>query len=193
VAYHIQAKGPGYKGAQLVRAFPEVATGKGTVLGTLLIPSTTGKVQKGDLVMLELATVVDGYWSDLTHNTVAGSAPDARQKEVYNKVLEAQQAAAKLIKPGCRFEEPDAVARQVLKGAGLSDYFVHILGHGVGLRYHEFTPVMAPGLKDVFQEGMVCSLEPGVYIENWGGIRIEDNVAVGKDEPIFLSKQRTSW
>lgn len=81
----------------------------------------------------------------------------------------------------------------MLAQAGLGDYFVHITGHGVGFRYHEFIPVLAPGLDATLETGMVSSVEPGVYIEDLGGIRIEDNVAVGIDGPILLSTPRQPW
>jgi Xaa-Pro aminopeptidase len=189
----IRADGPGHQGARLVRAMAEVGTGPvGSTKGTLLVPSSTRKVEAGDIVMVELATVVDGYYSDLTYVAVAGE-PTARQKEVYNAVLEAQQAAARELRPGALFSDPDAAARRVLEKAKLAEYFVHITGHGVGLRYHEFVPFLMPGAEGVLQEGMVTSVEPGVYIEGFGGIRIEDNVAVGADGPLFLSTPRKPW
>jgi Xaa-Pro dipeptidase len=186
----IRAEGPGHKGARLVRAMAEVGTGPvGSTKGTLLVPSTTRRVEAGDIVMVELATQVDGYWSDLTYCAVAGT-PTARQREVYNAVLTAQQAAARELRPGASFSDPDTAAREVLTRAGLGQYFVHITGHGVGLRYHEFIPFFAPGASGVLRQGMVASVEPGVYIEGFGGIRIEDNVAVGADGPDFLSTPR---
>jgi Xaa-Pro aminopeptidase len=119
--------------------------------------------------------------------------PSARQKEVYNQLLDAQQAAAKAIRPGVTADEPDKAARKVLDAVGLGQYFVHITGHGVGHRYHEFMPVLYPGNSTLLAEGNVFSVEPGVYIEGFGGIRIEDNVAVGKDGAIFLSTPRKPW
>lgn len=189
----IRAKGPGHKGARLVRASAEVGAGPvGSTKGTLLVPSTTYRIQEGDLVMVELATVVDGYWSDLTYVAVAG-APSARQREVYNTVLAAEQAGARQMKAGAAFSAPDAAARQVLTDAGLGEYFVHITGHGVGWRYHEFIPFLLPGIDGTLEAGMVSSVEPGVYIPDFGGIRIEDNVAVGVDGPVFLSTPRQPW
>jgi Xaa-Pro dipeptidase len=193
IEYKIRADGPGYKGAKLVRAFAEVGAGPvGSTKGTLLIPSTTYKLEDGDFVMIELATVVDGYFSDLTYMAVVGK-PSARQVEVYNSLLEAQLAAAAALKPGACCDDPDKAARKVLDAAGLGKYFVHITGHGVGHRYHEFIPFLMPGAGGKLEEGMVTSVEPGVYIDGFGGIRIEDNVAVGKDGPIFLSTPRKPW
>ena len=189
----IRADGPGHKGARLVRASAEVGAGRvGSTKGTLLVPSTTYEIQRGDIVMVELATVVDGYWSDLTYVSVAGD-PTPRQREVYNHVLQAQQAAAAQMRAGASFSDPDRAAREVLEAAGLGEYFVHITGHGVGYRYHEFIPFLFPGAQGTLEEGMVSSVEPGVYIPDFGGIRIEDNVAVGKSGPHFLSTPRQPW
>jgi len=193
VEHKIRADGPGHKGARLVRALCEVGAGPiGSTKGTLLVPSTTRVINAGDIVMVELATVVDGYWSDLTYVSVAGQ-PNERQREVHNRVLEAQQAAVEKMRPGVAFSEPDKAARLVLEKAGLGKYFVHITGHGVGLRYHEFIPFLMPGATGTLEAGMVSTVEPGVYIEHFGGIRIEDDVAVGTDGPTFLSTARKPW
>jgi Xaa-Pro aminopeptidase len=193
VEHKIRTDGPGHKGARLVRALCEVGAGPiGSMKASLLVPSTKRVITAGDIVMVELATVVDGYWSDLTYVSVAGE-PNERQREVHNRVLEAQEAAAERIRPGVPFSEPDNAARQVLEKAGLQKYFVHFTGHGVGLRYHEFIPLLTPGATATLETGMVSSLEPGVYIQDFGGIRIEDNVAVGTDGPIFLSTRRKPW
>jgi len=193
VEYKIRADGPGYKGARLVRSEAEVGAGiAGTFKGTLLVPSTGYRLQKGDLVMIELATMVDGYFSDLTYMSVVGM-PSQRQTDVYNHLLEAQKAATQELYPGNTFDAADKAARQVLEKAGLGQYFVHITGHGVGLRYHEFIPFLAPGSTGTLEEGMVSSVEPGVYIPDFGGMRIEDNVAVGQHGPVVLSTPREPW
>jgi Xaa-Pro aminopeptidase len=193
VEYKIRANGPGYKGTQLVRASAEV--GAGVVNSTkcvLLVPSTTYIIKEGDLVMVELGVGVDGYWADLTYMAVAGEPTD-KQREIHNKVLEAQQAAAQQVRAGAAWSDPDRTAREIFKKAGLDQYFVHITGHGIGLRYHEAIPFLMPGATSVLEEGMVTSVEPGVYIPDFGGIRIEDIVAVGKDGPVFLSTPREPW
>ena len=77
--------------------------------------------------------------------------------------------------------------------AGLAEYFVHVTGHGLGFRFHESTPFLMPGATGILKEGIVSSVEPGVYIPSFGGIRIEDNVAVGRDGPDFLSTPRQPW
>lgn len=193
IEYKIRADGPGYKGARLMRANAEVAAGPvGSTKATLLIPSTDYRTKEGDFVMIELATIVDGYWSDLTYMAVVGQ-PSDRQRELYNHLLDAQQAAAQQMRAGASYDDPDKAAREVLKKAGLADYFVHITGHGVGYRYHEFVPFLMPGAQGVLEKGMVSSVEPGIYIPDFGGIRIEDNVAVGESGPVFLSTPRKPW
>ncbi len=193
VEYKIRADGPGYKGAKLMRANAEVAAGAvGSTKATLLIPSTDYRTKEGDLVMIELATIVDGYWSDLTYMAVVGEPTD-RQCELYNHLLAAQQAAAQQMKAGASYSDPDRAARELLEKVGLAEYFVHITGHGVGYRYHEFVPFLMPGAQGKLEKGMVSSVEPGIYIPDFGGFRIEDNVAVGEDGPIFLSTPRKPW
>lgn len=188
----IRSAGAGYKGARLVWAEAEVASGINTAKANLLIPSTARIIREGDLVMVEMATVMDGYYSDLTYMAVAGE-PSERQREVHNAVLAAQQAAAQAIRPGAVAGDIDAVARQVLTDAGLGDYFVHVTGHGLGFRFHESTPFLMPGAQERLAEGMVTSVEPGVYIPGFGGIRIEDDVAVEAGGVRFLSTPRTPW
>jgi len=189
----IRAAGAGYKGARLVFAEAEVASGpENTAKANLLIPSTDRVIQEGDLVMVEMATLMDGYYSDLTYMAVAGE-PNARQCEVHNAVLEAQRAASRKMAAGNSYEDPDTAARGSLTQAGLGEYFVHVTGHGLGFRFHESTPFLMPGAVGTLVEGIVSSVEPGVYIPGFGGIRIEDNVAVGVSGPDFLSTPRQPW
>ncbi|MDW7755821.1 MAG: Xaa-Pro peptidase family protein [Brevefilum sp.] len=189
----IRARGAGYKGARLVWAEVEVASGPiNTAKANLLIPSTERVIEEGDLVMVEMATVMDGYYSDLTYMAVAGT-PNDRQREVHNAVLAAQQAAVEQMHPGKSYADPDRAARTILEEAGLSEYFVHVTGHGLGFRFHESVPFLMPGATGKLAAGMVTSVEPGVYIEGFGGVRIEDNVAVSEDGPVFLSTARQPW
>jgi Xaa-Pro aminopeptidase len=194
IEHAIRADGPGHGGARLVRASAEVAAGPQNSAGAvLLVPSTSYRIQEGDLVLVELGVVVDGYWADLTYMAVAGRDPDEDQRELYNTVLRAQQEAARQMRPGLPWSAPDEAARTVFEEAGLADRFPHITGHGIGFRYHEFEPVLAPGADTSLEEGMVSSVEPGVYRAGFGGIRIEDIVAVGAEGPDFLSTPRDPW
>lgn len=194
IEHAIRAEGPGHDGARLVRASAEVAAGPDNSAGAvLLVPSTAYRIREGDLVMVELGVVVDGYWADLTYMAVAGREPSAEQRELHNIVLRAQQEAADQMRPGRPWSAPDEAARRVFAEAGLLDRFPHITGHGIGFRYHEFEPLLAPGADQPLEEGMVSSVEPGVYRPGFGGIRIEDIVAVGADGPDFLSTPREPW
>lgn len=188
----IRGEGPGYRGARLVRASAEVTAGLNSAKAVLLVPSTDYVTCEGDLVMIELGAVVDGYWSDLTYMGVLGE-PTERQREVHNALLEAQLAAMAAVRPGALGSEPDRIARESLAKAGLDQYFPHVTGHGIGLRYHEFVPMLMPGSQVVLEPGMYMSVEPGVYIPGFGGVRIEDNVLVGPDGPVPLSTPRKPW
>ncbi|NJL92883.1 MAG: aminopeptidase P family protein, partial [Anaerolineae bacterium] len=107
IEHTIRTAGTGHRGATLIRAWAEVAGGPANTLrATLVIPSTPYVIQAGDLVMVELATVVDGYWSDLTYMAVAGGRPSERQREVHNAVLEAQRAAANAVRAGALAGDP---------------------------------------------------------------------------------------
>ncbi|HEU4798836.1 MAG TPA: M24 family metallopeptidase, partial [bacterium] len=139
-----------------------------------------------DLVMLELSTVADGYFSDLTRMATVGR-PSSRQQELLDAVRRAQRSAIEAIRPGVTGDAVDRAARGILEGAGLGDAFIHITGHGLGFRYHEPMPLLYPGSKDVLEAGMVTSVEPGVYNEKFGGVRIEDDVAVRSDGAEVLS------
>jgi Xaa-Pro dipeptidase len=194
VEHAIRAEGPGQNGARLVRAAAEVAAGPVNSAGAvLLVPSTSYRIRERDLVMVELGVVVDGYWSDLTYMAVAGREPSAEQRTLHNTVLRAQQEAAEQMRPGRPWSAPDEAARRVFEEAGLLDLFPHITGHGIGFRYHEFEPLLAPGADQPLEEGMVSSVEPGLYRHGFGGIRIEDIVVVGADGPEFLSTRREPW
>jgi len=134
-------------------------------------------ISTGDLVTLDFGCVVDGYCSDMTR-TVAVGKSDGRQREIYQLVLEAQQTGVKAVQPGKAGKEVDAAARAVIAGAGYGEQFGHGLGHGVGLEVHERPPVLSKLGEELLQEGMVTSVEPGIYIPGWGGVRIEDLVVV---------------
>ncbi len=143
----IRTRGTGYEGARLVRAFAEVTSGpEGSRRQSMLIPAGQRRFEAGDLVIIEMAVVADGYWSDLTRVYCAGD-PNSEQKRVHNTILEAQQAAADALLAGNKFSAPDEAARKVITEAGLGEYFIHGTGHGVGWRYHEIDPAARSGFE----------------------------------------------
>ena len=141
-------------------------------------PGTT-KVAKKDLVLFDLGVVWNGYCSDVTR-TVAFKAPTDFQKEIYQIVLEAQLKAIEAVRPGVTASQLDSVARDVIDSYGYGEYFNHRLGHGIGTTVHEF-PSLVSGNDLVIEEGMCFSIEPGIYIPEKVGVRIEDCLYVTKN------------
>jgi Xaa-Pro aminopeptidase len=138
--------------------------------------ATDCEIRNGQLVVMDFGARCQGYMSDLTRTVCVGQSK-SKQRHVYEVVLEAQQTALDLIRPGVAASQVDAAARQVIAGAGFGDYFTHALGHGVGLNIHE-APRLAPKQEMTLKTGMVMTVEPGIYIPGWGGVRIEDTVLV---------------
>ncbi|KAA0890526.1 M24 family metallopeptidase [Oryzomonas rubra] len=136
-------------------------------------------LQAGELVTIDFGAVKDGYYSDETV-TVAIGDPGERQRTIHEIVRTAHDMAIAAVKPGISCKELDAVAREYIRECGYGDYFGHGLGHGVGLEIHE-KPVLSPRSDAVAAEGMVFTIEPGIYIPGFGGVRIEDTVAVTAD------------
>ena len=144
-------------------------------------------LQAGDLVVLDFGGVLDGYCVDLTR-TVSVGAPGAEASRVYEAVLAAQEAAIRSVRPGTRVSQVDEAAREELSRRGLGQAFVHATGHGLGLEVHEEPrvgpakagiPGVAPvGRDEVLRPGIVITIEPGAYLPDWGGVRIEDDVLV---------------
>lgn len=134
------------------------------------------RIDKGDSVIIDFGSRYQGYYSDETRTFFCGKL-NRRQEEVYQIVKDAHDKAIASIRPGRRAMELDAIARGWIKEAGYGDYFGHGTGHGVGLAVHE-NPVIGPESKDILEEGMVFTVEPGIYIPGWGGVRIEDMALV---------------
>lgn len=141
--------------------------------------ATSKTLCRGELVTIDFGAVVDGYNSDETA-TIAIGKPDAKQREIYQIVKDAHDMALDAIRPGVKFCDIDLVARDYIARKGYGDYFGHGLGHGVGLDVHE-KPVVSFRNEDVVQEGMVFTIEPGIYLPGWGGVRIEDMVFATAD------------
>jgi Xaa-Pro aminopeptidase len=154
--------------------------------GALPHARPTGKLlEKSDLVIFDLGAIIGGYASDMTRTVFLGKPP-GRIRRLYNAVLEAQQTAVETIHRGERCCEVDATARRVLERRGLGKYFTHSTGHGVGIDIHE-KPRLGRSDKTRLAEGCVVTVEPGVYLENLGGIRLEDTVLVGAQGPEILT------
>lgn len=139
---------------------------------------TEREIRKGDLVVIDIGATYQFYRSDMTRTFVAGK-PSQKQKKLYEIVKTAQEKAFQAIKPKAKGKDIDAVARKTIVDAGYGKYFVHSLGHGVGLEVHE-PPVLGQESKDRLVVGNVLTNEPGIYIVGFGGIRIEDTVLVQK-------------
>jgi Xaa-Pro aminopeptidase len=134
------------------------------------------RVEAGELVTIDFGAVYNGYHSDETV-TVSVGEPDKQQREIYSIVKDAHDKALQAVRPGVSLRELDGIARGFIENKGFSEYFGHGLGHGVGLEVHE-RPVVSPRSEQIAEEGMVFTIEPGIYIPEWGGVRIEDTVVV---------------
>ena len=144
------------------------------------------KIQNGDPIILDLGCVIKGYHSDMTR-TVFIDKVSKKMEKVYQIVLQAQESALKEVKAGKKCSEIDKVARDIISSYGYGKYFGHGLGHGVGLEIQE-APVLNNTSKYVLKEGMIVTIEPGIYISGLGGVRIEDLVLVTKEGVKILSQ-----
>lgn len=148
--------------------------------------ATERKINAGEPITMDFGARVDGYCSDITR-TVCFGKPDGKLTDVYNIVLDAQTKAINEIESGMTGEQADRIARDVIKQTGYSEYFGHGLGHGIGLDVHE-EPRLAENSTDTLTDGMVFSIEPGIYIPGWGGVRIEDMVVLKSGKVKTLTK-----
>ena len=144
------------------------------------------KIEKGDFVLLDYGAVVDGYHSDMTRTLCVGE-PSEKMKEVYSIVLEAQLAGISAVKAGITGRELDKISRDIIEASGYGKQFGHSLGHGVGMDIHE-PPYAAGSYDGVIPAGSVVTVEPGIYIENEFGVRIEDFVIVTENGCINMTK-----
>ena len=140
------------------------------------LASPTRKLKNGQIVLMDFGGIYEGYCGDLTRMLYMGKA-DARYREVYNLVLEAQQRCLAGIKAGMTGHQTDALCRDFFAQKGCAEAFQHGTGHGVGLAIHE-EPRLKKTIMTKLEPGMVVTVEPGLYFENWGGIRIEDMIVI---------------
>ena len=145
-------------------------------------------IKQNDPIVIDMGAKVAGYCSDLSRSIAVGE-PDETFNKIYDTVLGAQLTAINAVKVGMTGEETDNLSREVITQAGYRDNFGHSLGHGVGLEIHE-NPRVGPRSPDVLELNTVFTVEPGIYLSGWGGIRIEDIVILREDGAVPLSKAK---
>lgn len=148
------------------------------------------RIKKGEIVMLDFGALYKGYRSDITRTYVLGK-PTKRQKRIYSILLKAQRNAIKKVKAGVPCEIVDSAARSIIKNAGYGKNFKHSIGHAIGRKTHE-APKISPKNRGLLKAGMVITIEPGIYIKGWGGMRIEDMLLVTKKGCKLLTKVKRS-
>jgi Xaa-Pro aminopeptidase len=138
------------------------------------------KLRAGDVVVLDFGTRLEGYHSDITVTCSAGEPADPEVRKVYRTVSEAQQKALEAVRPGVGCEAVDRAAREHITAAGYGDFFLHRTGHGLGLQVHE-PPYIVGGNRELLEEGMVFSIEPGIYLRDRFGVRLEVIASVSRE------------
>jgi Xaa-Pro aminopeptidase len=172
------------RGASAMSFEPIVASGLRSALPHARASSKT--LRPGEFVVIDMGCVLDGYASDMTR-TVAVGEPDDAMRRAYGVVLDAQRQAVAAVRAGASGRAVDAVARDIITDAGLGEYFSHGLGHGVGLQVHEW-PRLSHNTDDVLPRDAVVTVEPGVYLPERFGIRIEDMVVARAEGPEVLTQ-----
>jgi Xaa-Pro aminopeptidase len=145
-------------------------------------------IKAGEPVVIDLGARYGGYCSDLSRTICIGEQ-DEKYDQIYDIVLEAQQSSFGATRPGISAKQVDTAARSVIEHAGYGKAFGHGLGHGVGLEAHE-EPHIGPNSSSILVKGMVFTIEPGIYIAGWGGVRIEDMVILEEDKPRWLTNAK---
>jgi Xaa-Pro aminopeptidase len=136
--------------------------------------------------LIDFGAIHQGYCADITRTFVVGAPPTDRQREIYTLVRESNGSASALVRQGMRGRDADALARDYIERAGFGEAFGHSLGHGIGLEVHE-APRLAKTAEAPLPSGAVVTIEPGVYLEGWGGVRIEDDVLLGPEGTLVLT------
>jgi len=147
---------------------------------------STRTIESGEPIIIDIGARCGGYSSDMTRTICLGSGDDTFNK-IYDTVLRAQQAALTAIEAGMTGDQADGLARTVIEQAGYGEAFGHALGHGIGLAPHE-QPRLGPKSPEQLVDGMVFTIEPGIYLVGWGGVRIEDDVVMEKGKARLISK-----
>lgn len=147
---------------------------------------TDRKVQAGDLVVVDWGGEADGYYSDMTRTFLINGKSLAKKKEIYEIVLRANIESIESVRAGIHVRDVDKAARDLIRRSGYGDYFGHGTGHGVGLEVHELPRISRLGRNGV-KQGMVFTIEPGIYLPGTGGVRIEDMVVAGKERCTVLT------
>lgn len=157
---------------------PIIATASGTALPHYM--SGLKRLGENEILLIDIGATYKGYRGDLTRTIWFGKTKDARFETIYRLVQKAQRTAIKNIKPGMKAGRAHETAREVFAKKGLADHFIHGLGHGIGLEVHE-PPHLLSGGNEILKPGMIFSVEPGLYLPGWGGVRIEDLVVLKKN------------
>ena len=161
-----------------------VASGKNSSLPHL--KPTPRKLKENDIVLMDFGAIVNGYHSDISRTIFLGK-PSNKEKEIYQIVLDAQKVALNNAREGILARDLDGLARDYITNKGYGKYFIHSLGHGLGLRIHQ-APKVSFLSNEVLKENMIITIEPGIYLPNKFGIRIEDDIVIKKDGSINLTK-----
>lgn len=146
-------------------------------------------IARNELLLIDFGAQVDGYCSDITRTMVVGRA-DEQQRLIHDLVRDAQRRARTHVRAGMTGREADALARELIAARGYGDAFGHSLGHGLGLEVHE-APRLAATVETPLPEGAVVTIEPGIYLPGWGGVRLEDDVWLSPDGPVLLTDGHT--
>jgi len=149
-------------------------------------PPTRRVLKQGELMILDLWVMAHGYWVDTARTLVIGGKPKPDQQRIHRLVLKAVAAGEKMLRPGNRACDVYAAVRAIFEKEGLAENFPIHAGHGIGLHPHE-SPLLIPGCTEVLEEGMVATLEPGLYLEGLGGIRVEENYLITAQGPAKLT------
>ena len=166
-------------GAEKGWAHDDFIVASGTRSAMCHAPATGKAFAHGETVTVDYGAMYEGYMSDITRNFALGRI-DEKAREINAVLLRAHNEAVKALRPEVSGVEVDGIARKVISDAGYGEYFLHGLGHGLGLEVHE-APRLSRTSQDILQAGDVVTIEPGIYIEGWGGLRIEDDYLITED------------